>query len=61
VKKMENKTFTCSETKHICVDFDNFMLKKPEPSKFAVHKLGVKGTMRRTEIYGNEQGDAENE
>lgn len=35
--------------------FDNFMLKKPEPLKkdvkFTVHKLGVKGTMKRTEIY----------
>lgn len=35
--------------------FDNFMLKKPEPLKkdikFTIHKLGVKGTMRRTEIY----------
>jgi len=41
----------------ICQTFDgfNFILKKPEPLKegikFTVHKLGVKGTMRRTEIY----------
>ena len=35
----------------------NFMLKKPEPvkkaPKFTIHDLDViKGTMRRTEIYG---------
>ena len=40
--------------------FYNFMLKKPEPAKkapkFTTHKLGViKGTMRRTEIYGDEE------
>lgn len=35
--------------------FDDFMLKKPEPVRkdleFTAHKLGVKGTLRRTEIY----------
>ena len=39
--------------------FYNFMLKKPEPvktPKFTTHNLGsIKGTMRRTEIYGDEE------
>ncbi|MEA1964603.1 MAG: hypothetical protein U9O41_05700 [Candidatus Aerophobetes bacterium] len=36
-------------------EFENFMLEKPEPVKgelgYTTHKLGVKGTLRRKELY----------
>jgi len=43
---------TTSNGKSVSIFFDNsFMLKEPEPLKFTVHRLGVKGTMRRIDIY----------
>ena len=54
---MKNNTSTYSGSKSISIDFDTFMLEKPEPLKFTVHNLGVKGTMKRAEIYEDEQGD----
>jgi len=54
---MKNNTSTYSGSKSISIDFDTFMLEKPEPLKFTAHNLGVKGTMKRAEIYEDEQGD----
>jgi len=43
---------TTPNGKSVSISFDNsFMLKKPEPLKFTVHRLGAKGTMRRIDIY----------
>jgi len=43
---------TTSNGKSVFISFDNsFMLKKPEPLKFTIHRLGVEGTMRRRDIY----------
>ena len=51
-----NKTFTSSNTRQIFIDFDDFMLEKPEPLKkdieFGAYDMGkIKGNLRRTEIY----------
>ena len=52
----KNKTFTSSDTKQVSADFDDFMLERPEPIKkekikFTTHRLGIKDTLKRTEIY----------
>jgi len=54
---VNNATFTISGSNTISKTFTDFMLKKPEKikEKFTVHKLGVKGTMRRIEIYGEDK------
>jgi len=51
-----NKIFTGSDTKQMSIDFDDFILEKPEPLKknvrFGAYEMGkIKGTLRRIEIY----------
>lgn len=43
---------TTSNSKSVSISFDNSsMLKKPEPLKFTTHRLGMKGSTRRRDIY----------
>ena len=54
---MNNRTLTISDSTTISKTFKDFILEKPEKikEKFTIHKLGVKGTLKRREIYGGNE------
>lgn len=56
---MNNTTLTISDSTTISKTFTDFILEKPEKikEKFTIHKLSVKGTMKRREIYREDERD----
>jgi len=56
---VNNTTLTISDSTTISKTFTDFILEKPEKikEKFTIHKLSVKGTMKRREIYREDERD----